>query len=130
LVQDGLGQRDKAQNTLHQAIIVSYLFGFESAGIYIVGEIPAGLPEFGIPEGLGFEELFAVAPGAIGVALVAFAESVAIARAYGTKYGYEVDANQELIAVGASNLGSGFSGAFAVDGSMSREKRPNSVLTR
>jgi len=84
LVQDGLGQRDRAQNTLHQAIIVSYLFGFESAGIYIVGEIPTGLPDFGIPEGLGFEELLAVAPGAIGVALVAFAESVAIARAYGT----------------------------------------------
>jgi SulP family sulfate permease len=66
------------------------------------------------------QELLAVAPGAIGVALVAFAESVAIARSFATKYGYEVDANQELSAVGASNLGSGFSGAFVVDGSMSR----------
>jgi MFS superfamily sulfate permease-like transporter len=56
----------------------------------------------------------------VGVALVAFVESVAIARAYSTKYGYEVDANQELIAAGASNIGSGFSGAFVVDGSMSR----------
>ena len=54
------------------------------------------------------------------MALVAFAESVAIARSFGTKFGYEVDANQELIAVGASNLGSSFSGAFVVDGSMSR----------
>jgi high affinity sulfate transporter 1 len=105
---------------LFLAIAVSSLLDFESEGIHIVGEIPAGLPEFGIPEGLGFDELLAVAPGAIGVALVAFAESVAIARSYGTKLGYEVDANQELIAVGASNLGSGFSGAFVVDGSMSR----------
>ena len=105
---------------LFLAIILSTIFNFESMGIHVVGEIPAGLPDFGIPEGLGWEELLAVAPGAVGVALVAFAESVAIARSYATKYGYEVDANQELIAVGASNIGSGFSGAFVVDGSMSR----------
>ncbi|MCP4360617.1 MAG: sulfate permease [Chloroflexi bacterium] len=105
---------------LFLAIGVSSLFDFESAGIHIVGAIPAGLPDFGIAEGLGFDDLLTVAPGAVGVALVAFAESVAIARSYGTKYGYEVDANQELIAIGASNIGSGFSGAFVVDGSMSR----------
>ena len=58
------------------------------------------------------KQLLSVLPGAFGVALVAFAESVAIARAYGTKYGYEVDADQELIAIGVSNFGSGFSGAF------------------
>ncbi len=105
---------------LFLAIAASSLLDFESKGIHIVGEIPAGLPDFGIPEDLGFEELLAVAPGAVGVALVAFAESVAIARSFATRFGYEVDANQELIAVGASNFGSGFSGAFVVDGSMSR----------
>ena len=67
---------------LFLAIAVSTLLDFESMGIHIVGDIPAGLPEFGIPEGLGLKELLAVAPGAIGVAMVAFAESVAIARAY------------------------------------------------
>jgi len=105
---------------LFLAIAASSLLDFESRGIHIVGEIPAGLPPFGIPEGLGIEEMVTVAGGAIGVALLAFAESVAIARSFGTKLGYEVDANQELIAVGASNIGSGFSGGFAVDGSMSR----------
>jgi SulP family sulfate permease len=105
---------------LFLAIAVSSLLGFDSMGIHIVGHIEGGLPNFGLPEGFGLDDLLAVAPGAIGVAMVAFAESVAIARAYGTKNGYEVDANQELIAVGASNLGSGFSGAFVVDGSMSR----------
>lgn len=105
---------------LFLSIAASSLFDFESMGIHIVGEIPARLPEFGLPEGVGWLELLKVAPGAVGVALVAFAESVAIARSYATRYGYEVDANQELIAIGASNLGSGFSGAFVVDGSMSR----------
>jgi high affinity sulfate transporter 1 len=101
-------------------IAVSSLLDLESIGIHIVGEIPAGLPDFGFPEGMGLDDLLAVAPGAIGLALVAFAESVAIARSFATKYGYEVDANQEMIAVGASNIGSSFSGAFVVDGSMSR----------
>jgi SulP family sulfate permease len=105
---------------LFLAIAASTLLNFDSRGIHIVGDIPAGLPDFGYPEELGLDELLAVIPGAIGVAMVAFAESVAIARSFGTKFGYEVDANQELIAVGASNLGSSFSGAFVVDGSMSR----------
>ncbi len=105
---------------LFLSIAVSGLLGFEQMGIAIVGEIPAGLPDFGLPEGLTPADLLAVAPGAAGVALVAFAESVAIARSLATKYGYEIDANQEMIAIGAANIGSGFSGAFTVDGSMSR----------
>lgn len=105
---------------LFLAITASTLFDFESMGIHIVGEIPAGLPDFGFIDGLGLRELLTVLSGAVGLALVAFAESVAISRAYATKYGYAIDANQELIAIGAGNLGSGFSGAFVVDGSMSR----------
>lgn len=105
---------------LFLAIAASSLLGFERMGIHVVGEIPAGLPNFGLPADFGLDDLLAVAPGAIGVALVAFAESVAISRALATKHGYEVDANQEMAAIGLANLGSGFSGAFAVNGSMSR----------
>jgi SulP family sulfate permease len=101
-------------------IIVSWLLHFEAMGIHIVGEIPAGLPEFGFPQDMGLGDLFAVAGGAVGLALVAFAESVAISRSFATKYGYDVNANQEMIAIGAANIGSSFSGAFVVDGSMSR----------
>jgi len=99
-------------------IALSSIFNFAGVGIHIVGQIPTGLPDFGVA--IGLKDLLKVAPGAAGVALVAFAESVAIARSYGTKHGYEVDANQELVAIGAANIGSGFSGAFVVDGSMSR----------
>ncbi len=105
---------------LFLSIALSSLLGFESSGIHIVGDIPAGLPPFGFPEGLDLRALLSVTPGAVGVALVAFAESVAIARSYSTRFGYHVDANQELVAVGMANLGSGFSGGFTIDGSMSR----------
>jgi high affinity sulfate transporter 1 len=102
------------------AIILSGVFDFEAAGIHIVGEIPAGLPELGLPDGLTVEAILVLLPGAVAVALVAFAESMAAARSYATKYGYAINANQEMIALGAANLGSGFSQAFSVDGSLSR----------
>lgn len=105
---------------LFLVVAASTLFNFEALGIPVVGEIPSGLPTFGFPEGLSLQDLLTVIPGTIGVAFVVFAESLAIARSYGTKYGYEVDANQEMIALGAANIGSGFSGSFSIDGSMSR----------
>ena len=105
---------------LFLSITVSGLLDFEAQGIHIVGEIPASLPPFGLPEGMSLQQMLTLAPGAVGVALVAFAESVAIARSLGNRFGYEVKADQELLAVGVANLGSGFSGGFTVDGSMSR----------
>ena len=102
------------------AIVVSSIFNFEEHGIHVVGEIPAGLPDIGLPDGITLQDVFALIPGAVAIALVGFAESVAAARSYATKYGYEVDANQEMVALGVSNVCSGVSQAFVVDGSLSR----------
>ena len=52
--------------------------------------------------------------------VVAFAESYAAAKTYASKFGYQVDANQEMIGLGAANLGAGLSGGFVVDGSLSK----------
>jgi high affinity sulfate transporter 1 len=88
-------------------------------GVHIVGEIPAGLPPMGLPD-VSLRDYIHLVPGALAVALVGFAESVAAARSYATKFGYEVDANQEMIGLGVANLGSGVSGGFVVDGSLSK----------
>ena len=108
-----------AITVLFLAIIVSALVGFEELGIHIVGEIPAGLPTFGLPE-VTLDQLGALVPGAVAIALVAFAESVATARSYASKFNYKVNADQELIALGASNAGAGISQGFVVDGSLSK----------
>jgi high affinity sulfate transporter 1 len=105
---------------LFLAIAVSALLDFESMGIHIVGEIPAGLPPIGLPEGVTLDQVAALLPGAAAIALVAFAESVAAARSYATKYNYKIDADQELIALGAANAGAGISQGFCVDGSLSK----------
>jgi high affinity sulfate transporter 1 len=109
-----------AITVLFLAIIVSALVGFEELGIHIVGEIPAGLPPIGLPGGITLDQVLALLPGAAAIALVAFAESVATARSYASKFNYKVNADQELIALGASNTGAGISSGFVVDGSLSK----------
>jgi MFS superfamily sulfate permease-like transporter len=109
-----------AITVLFLAIAASALLGFESMGIHVVGEIPAGLPPIGLPEGITFEQVGALLPGAAAIALVAFAESVAAARSYAAKYNYKIVADQELIALGAANTGAGISQGFCVDGSLSK----------
>jgi len=95
------------------------LFGLDHAGVAIVGEVPGGLPfptlDFIDPSRIG--ELIAIA---ITIALVGFMESIAAAKNFARVNHYEVDADQELIALGAANaLGSAF-GAYPVTGGFSR----------
>jgi len=101
-------------------IMVSKALDFEAMGIHLVGDIPAGLPDYGLPRTASVSMVLSMLPGAGAIALVAFAESIAVARSYAAKANYRVDANQELLALGAANAGAGISGAFVVDGSMSR----------
>jgi high affinity sulfate transporter 1 len=109
------------------AIVLSAVFDFESRGIHIAGDIPAGLPTLGLPQGVTLADILALFPGAVAIALVAFAESVAAAQSYATRYNYEIDANQEMVALGVANLGAGFGQAFIVDGSMSRSAAGDSA---
>jgi high affinity sulfate transporter 1 len=108
-----------ALTVLVLAIVASALLDFESAGIHIVGEIPGGLPPFGMPN-VTVEQIVSLIPGALAVMLVAYSESIAVARSYAAKFNYKVDSDQEFIGIGAANLGSGFSSSFVVDGSLSK----------
>lgn len=101
------------------AIVLSAAFNFERRGIHIVGEIPGGLPPFGLP-GLSLEQWASLIPGALAILLVGYSESIAAARSYATKFNYRVDADQEFIGQGVANFGSGFSGGFVVNGSLSK----------
>jgi len=120
LIEKYIPKLPGAITVLFLAIIVSALLGFEDMGIHIVGEIPAGLPSIGLPEGITLDQVLSLLPGAAAIALVAFAESVATARTYASKFNYKVDADQELIALGAANTGAGISSGFVVDGSLSK----------
>ena len=100
-------------------VVVVSVFGLDEQGVQIVGDIPAGLPHPTFPSFV-ISDVTDLLPDAAALALIAFAESIAGARAFAVKHGYEVDADQELVALGAANLGAGLLQGFSVDASLSR----------
>jgi SulP family sulfate permease len=84
-----------------------------------VCEVQSGLPDFGLPD-VDSSRNLDIAPAAIGVMLVAFAEGLAAAKTYAARNHYEIDADRELIGLGAANLASGLSSGMVVNGSLSK----------
>ena len=87
-------------------------------GVNVVGVIPTGMSSFTIP----IISLSAIPPlivGAAGIVFLAVGETLGTGRAYAAKYHYEVDADQELLAMGAANVGSGLFQGITIDMSLS-----------
>ena len=98
-------------------ITASGLLGLEARGVSTIGAIPAGLPSFVLPDR---SLALALWPGALGIALIAFTESVAAGRAFARAGERLPDANQELLALGAGNLLGGLFGAMPAGGGTSQ----------
>jgi high affinity sulfate transporter 1 len=99
------------------AIAASWFFGLQAAGAATVGEIPRGLPALIWPDAALVEALL---PGALGIALMSFTETIAAARAFAAPGDPPVDANRELVATGAANLGGALLGAMPAGGGTSQ----------
>lgn len=101
-------------------IAMSAVFGADTLGVRIVGDIPSGLPGFQMPK-LLWEDLRALAPVAATIALIAFMEAYSVAQAVAQRHSDpSIDADQELRALGLANfLGSMF-GAYSTTGGFSR----------
>lgn len=100
-------------------ILAVHLFGLDSKGVEIVGEIDSGLPSLGLPDA-ELSDYTSLAVAAIGIMLVGFAESLGAARTYAARNHYEIDPNRELLGLGAANLGAGLSSGMVVNGSLSK----------
>jgi sulfate permease, SulP family len=101
------------------ATILAGLLGGEAAGVSVVGELPSGLPHLALPH-LDPAILWELAPGALAIVLVGYAEALGGAKAAAMQGGGEIDPNQELIAHGPANILSGLFGGFLVVGSLSK----------
>lgn len=101
------------------SIALSRALDLQAKGVAVISDVPAGLPTPAIPH-VGLGELTSLGGGAMALALVALAESVGTARSFAARGGYEVDGNQELVALGAANMGAGVLQGFPVDASLSR----------
>ncbi|MCU0842528.1 MAG: SulP family inorganic anion transporter [Thiobacillaceae bacterium] len=89
------------------------------AGGEVVGSVPAGLPEFGLPA-IDLGKILELLSAAIVIALVGFMESISVAKAMAAKTKQRIDPNQELIGQGLANLASSASSGFPVAGGFSR----------
>jgi high affinity sulfate transporter 1 len=88
-------------------------------GVRLVGDIPGRLPDVALPA-VGLAGMADLLVPALGVMIVGYVDNVLTARAFATRNGYRIDANQELFALGVSNLAVGFTQGFPVSSSGSR----------
>lgn len=100
-------------------IVLSAAAHLDRHGVKIVGKIPRAVPTPAWPH-LPLHAWTAMVGGAVGLALVVFAESFSIAQGFAGKHGERIDAGREMAAVGAANAAAGLFGGFAVSGSASR----------
>ena len=105
------------------------VFDLKARGVVVVGHIPAGLPTPSVPNVSGSDVASLLLP-AIGVAVVAYSDNVLTARSFATRNHYEIDSNQELLALGAANLASGVMQGFPVSSSGSRTVIGDSLGSR
>lgn len=96
-----------------------WALGLVSSGVAIVGGVPGGFPTPGVPS-FDSATLVELLPIAITIALVGFMESISVAKAFARRAKYDVDPNQELIGLGAANIGGALFGAYPVTGGFSR----------
>jgi sulfate permease, SulP family len=101
------------------AIAASWALGLEKHGVAVVGMFPRGLPRLAWPD-VTLRDVNALFPACIGVALLTYTECILLAKAFAEKHRYEVNANQELTALGVADFITGLFHGFAVTGSQAR----------
>ena len=106
------------------AIAASWFFGLQALGVSTVGLIPQGFPALTLPD---LSLVAQLTPGALGIALMSFTETIAAGRAFARPGDPPIDANRELIATGAANLGGALLGAMPAGGGASQTAVVRSV---
>lgn len=89
------------------------------AGVSVLGPLPKGLPQFVIPW-ITTADIVPVLIGGFAVAMVSFADTSVLSRAYAARTRSAVDPNQEMVGLGAANLAAGFFQGFPISSSSSR----------
>ena len=101
------------------SIVAASVFDLQSLGVALLGTVPQGLPPIAVPA-VGRADLNALMPMALAAFVLGAVETTAIGRMFAQKHGYRLDANRELLAMGAGNLAAGIGSGFPVSGGMSQ----------
>lgn len=101
------------------SVLIITLFPLGSMGFKTVGVMPGGLPELRLPT-LSLEDIGNILPLAFACFLLAYIESVSAAKTLAQKNGYDIDARQELLALGVANLATSIGHGYPVSGGLSQ----------
>lgn len=101
------------------AIASTAMFDLGDYGIALVGHVPSGIPQLVMPR-LHWTDIAALAPAAVAIAFLAFSDGILLAQTFAEKHGYEVNPNQELLALGSANILASMWQGFPVSASQSR----------
>lgn len=99
--------------------VAVWAFELQNKGVKIVGEVPQSLPPLTLP-GFAPELLGALLLPAILISVIGFVESVSVAQTLAAKKRQRIDPDQELIGLGAANMGAAFTGGYPVTGGFAR----------
>ena len=100
-------------------MLAARFLNLEANGVSLLGQVPQGLPSLGLPL-VSRHELNDLLPVALAAFVLGAVETSAIGRMFGQKHGHRFQANQELLALGVSNLFAGLGRGFPVSGGMSQ----------
>lgn len=110
------------------AILASYFLNLASYGVAVLGTVPSGLPQIGLPAvTLSWTLIQQLLPTAFSIFIVILAQSAATSRAYATRYSERFSENIDLIGLGLANVGAGLSGTFVVNGSPTKTQMVDSA---
>lgn len=101
------------------SVLVVSLVGSAEHSIRVLGEVETGMMKLSLPA-IDLEKIAALLPGAFAIVLLGYSVSLSVAAVGAESTGEEIDSNQELVALGVSNLGAALSSGFVVCGSLSR----------
>ncbi|HCI45833.1 MAG TPA: sodium-independent anion transporter, partial [Rhodospirillaceae bacterium] len=99
--------------------VAAWQWGLGDKGVAIVGEVPQSLPPFTMP-GLSYDLIQQLAMPAILISIIGFVESVSVAQTLAAKKRQRINPDQELIGLGAANIGAAFTGGYPVTGGFAR----------
>jgi high affinity sulfate transporter 1 len=99
--------------------IVASLMDLAARGLDVVGSLPSGLPSLSVPA-VSIDDLVAMLAGGFAIAVVSMADTSVLSRTFAMRSGMRVNQDQELLALGAANIGSAFAGGFPISASTSR----------
>jgi high affinity sulfate transporter 1 len=107
-------------------IFAAWALRLGDRGVALLGAIPGGLPQLMVPH-VDTRDIEPLVFGAIGLALISFNSAMVTARSFAVKNRYEIDSNQEFIALGVADIGAALLQGFAISGADSRTAVNDSV---